>query len=593
MKEQKLSIEKREYSLPSVEENYKSGKWAIPIYQRGYVWSEDRRTKLLDSMLKGYPLGSILIWNHKNKQYILDGQQRTRSILRIREFPFQNLSEKTLADILNVKYEVSNALMLKRLIKYFAFLTREELSKVPFDNDSVDKIKNILEKHEKDLEFLGVDIKEASKALNIFIFNLNNPDGYKIHSIEINNASEKDAIHIFNRLNVQGIPLTKFEILSSKWSPYTIKIRNAKFKEIIKRLYSKHSEKIGIDNELRETLPGQMTPSEVLYSIVLNSIQNSNIYRSVFTNDKGLLEETHLDKWIWVFRVLAYSKGKTKEITDDKEADEKLGKIIQTNFVEEDLVEVMKFINKAVTLIEKKLPLLSVKTTSNKYIFAGFSKNMLISLLVQTFLKLWDGKKLLEKEWKTAHWNIIKDIIDNRWASSTNVSMMTTIKNFEYFNQEGSLNEKTIETLIDFKEEQQRKSIDRQRGFNDLVKFVISFAYAKHTKVKVYDFDYDHIVPHKYLENEKTSYGRNSIGNCGLLEASENRSKQATFNYEDFALDKLVKVSPKLKTEKQKAEYKDLMKLVAKNTNNDNVEILYKYRYEIIRDLFIESIMPE
>ena len=75
----------------------------IPTFQRDIVWEKENVKKLWDSIYKFYPLGSILVWktdiklqNHRKigghkisdgsfsrseYQYILDGQQRTTSLL--------------------------------------------------------------------------------------------------------------------------------------------------------------------------------------------------------------------------------------------------------------------------------------------------------------------------------------------------------------------------------------------------------------------------------------------------------------------------------------------------------------------------------
>jgi hypothetical protein len=77
--------------------------YQIPAFQRDVVWRQENVKKLWDSIYKFYPLGSILIWktdvklqNHRQigghqitdtsfsrteYQYILDGQQRTTSLL--------------------------------------------------------------------------------------------------------------------------------------------------------------------------------------------------------------------------------------------------------------------------------------------------------------------------------------------------------------------------------------------------------------------------------------------------------------------------------------------------------------------------------
>lgn len=40
-----------------------TGKLGLPDLQRGYVWRAAKVRDLLDSMLKGYPIGYLMIWD--------------------------------------------------------------------------------------------------------------------------------------------------------------------------------------------------------------------------------------------------------------------------------------------------------------------------------------------------------------------------------------------------------------------------------------------------------------------------------------------------------------------------------------------------
>jgi len=42
----------------------------LPAIQRDFVWSEDKISKLLDSIMRGYPVGIVLVWEtYKDIQY--------------------------------------------------------------------------------------------------------------------------------------------------------------------------------------------------------------------------------------------------------------------------------------------------------------------------------------------------------------------------------------------------------------------------------------------------------------------------------------------------------------------------------------------
>ena len=75
------------------------GNYALPEFQRGYVWNRDQVRKLMNSLYRGYPIGGLLTWvtpvdtsimrnggtgqAYGNVDLILDGQQRMTSLYGI------------------------------------------------------------------------------------------------------------------------------------------------------------------------------------------------------------------------------------------------------------------------------------------------------------------------------------------------------------------------------------------------------------------------------------------------------------------------------------------------------------------------------
>lgn len=78
----------------------KNGRIGLPDLQRPFVWKDNKVRELLDSMMKGYPIGYIMLWaspidyentrhigEHDNKMYkspddlVIDGQQRLTALL--------------------------------------------------------------------------------------------------------------------------------------------------------------------------------------------------------------------------------------------------------------------------------------------------------------------------------------------------------------------------------------------------------------------------------------------------------------------------------------------------------------------------------
>ena len=55
-------------TLNGVMAQVEAGKIVLPAMQRPFVWKEDRITKLIDSMLRGFPLGTALLWKTATMQ---------------------------------------------------------------------------------------------------------------------------------------------------------------------------------------------------------------------------------------------------------------------------------------------------------------------------------------------------------------------------------------------------------------------------------------------------------------------------------------------------------------------------------------------
>lgn len=83
-----------------------SGQVKLPMFQREFVWDKNQSAKLIDSILKGFPIGTFIFWKTREQLrsyreignhalpttpkgdyalYVLDGQQRITSLYAIRK----------------------------------------------------------------------------------------------------------------------------------------------------------------------------------------------------------------------------------------------------------------------------------------------------------------------------------------------------------------------------------------------------------------------------------------------------------------------------------------------------------------------------
>ena len=192
----------------------------IPQFQRDFVWEKERARKLMDSIIKGYPIGTFIIWKTKERlrsirniggiklpeppegdfvQYVLDGQQRMTSL-----------------------YTILKGLKIQRE------QGEEDFSEMYVDlqaTDSDDIIITDIEKFEKDRHIKLGDLlfgkiaklaKYPEKLQDKIDKFRTRIQSYNFSSILIKDAPLDVATEIFTRINVGGKPLSVFEIMVAK-----------------------------------------------------------------------------------------------------------------------------------------------------------------------------------------------------------------------------------------------------------------------------------------------------------------------------------------------------------------------------------------
>src|SRR3954451_11974548 len=95
-------MERTHVAIRQLVDRIDRGEIKLPEIQRGYVWKPAQVANLIDSLYRGYPSGSMLVWRPDEEvaerllriagsgkgpmavpQYLLDGQQRLTSLHRV------------------------------------------------------------------------------------------------------------------------------------------------------------------------------------------------------------------------------------------------------------------------------------------------------------------------------------------------------------------------------------------------------------------------------------------------------------------------------------------------------------------------------
>lgn len=221
----------------------KNGKIGLPDLQRPFVWKDNKVRELLDSMIKGYPIGYIMLWSspedYENTGHIgkndkiysqpddlvIDGQQRLTALLaalygvKIRDKNYKERNIKIAFNPLTREFEVWSKTYdtpewIKDISKAFEADDNHEISK--FRREFVKALNEYREKNEK-----PVLTQDEEDLIEDNIKTLLDLKLYFLPTLKINSkASEEDVSDIFVRVNSGGQKLTEKNFIETLLAVY-------------------------------------------------------------------------------------------------------------------------------------------------------------------------------------------------------------------------------------------------------------------------------------------------------------------------------------------------------------------------------------
>lgn len=198
--------------MPLFLENVVNGSYLIPKFQRDFIWTSKQIIDLFDSILKGFPIGSIIMWSpgdehfpvfdticgvpvniDSNSQcYILDGRQRLSSLVSVLLKKGEH-AQSFYVDMndLTVIRSIKKAIGPELLLLSEAY---DSISVV----DYISRIKNDPSVSAEQVEKYSENAKLVNKKLL----------SYEIGYITVLGGKIDDAVEIFSRLNSKGAEIT-------------------------------------------------------------------------------------------------------------------------------------------------------------------------------------------------------------------------------------------------------------------------------------------------------------------------------------------------------------------------------------------------
>ena len=204
----KMNIKVERELISTVLDKLKSGQLAIPRFQRDFIWAPKQITSFFDSIIKGYPIGSLIFWRPEKDRfkvqtniegihvetgdeefilYVLDGRQRLTSLISTLFDEGYN-HEKFYVNLEDLQVTYWNKANRQLTLKYIAL-------KDAFDPYKLVSYLSMLHQSESIQESAKSTYSENAKRLNKILLT------YEIGYIVVRGGNIEDAVEIFSRLN--------------------------------------------------------------------------------------------------------------------------------------------------------------------------------------------------------------------------------------------------------------------------------------------------------------------------------------------------------------------------------------------------------
>lgn len=198
-----------------------TGRIKIPKFQRDFVWTKEQSAKLIDSIIKGFPIGTFIFWKTIEElrhvknignvalpdpptgepvSYVLDGQQRITSLYAVRKGAIitKEGEETNYGDIcirLDNAVDSDEQIVMTQPPENGAYISVHKL----LTSDLTDLLENYP--------------VEQIKKIDVYKRRLTT---YDFSTIMISDYPLDVACEVFTRINTGGTELTLFEIMVAK-----------------------------------------------------------------------------------------------------------------------------------------------------------------------------------------------------------------------------------------------------------------------------------------------------------------------------------------------------------------------------------------
>jgi uncharacterized protein with ParB-like and HNH nuclease domain len=237
----KIRIKADKKRLSEYIEDFEKGNLQVPAFQRDFVWTNEQKLELFNSINKGYPIGSIILWhpdfeNEENYNkfggkelgsylipprsndffYIIDGFQRLSTLIGSLLHPEKaaqkgiKRNESDWQRNFNIVYNLKD--------EQFEINRSKGFDKLDFYQIPVYKLVDGKEffTFQRELSLFETDINVIENYISRYAERSLIFQNYEIPSINLYDGSITESIEIFQRLNSTGSRITADWVVSAR-----------------------------------------------------------------------------------------------------------------------------------------------------------------------------------------------------------------------------------------------------------------------------------------------------------------------------------------------------------------------------------------
>ncbi len=534
---------------------YGNKKVTIPEFQRRLVWSRKKQEELINSIKKGYPFGSLLMYKETDatgemEHYkLIDGLQRTQALRRYTDHPNSSFTKTHLSDELIefVAQELDRLSDQDCLSKQNKIKIRDVMLRWVWDSRGYTEadgwratglvnalISDVLELEEGTYDFYMANRELLSENrpfqawVTDFLNNIQKESdiGKAEVPIIIFTGPSRELPTVFELLNTQGTKLTRYEVFAAQWLDYRQPIKN---REIIDAIWKKYEalERHGFTLDVAQEAPDKQSRLERKYTLFEYLF---GLGQHLSHKYPKLFKAVALDRPSSAgFNLMSACLGLRANEAEMRKLPEKIHGLHLTT-LEAYLLEATGFVNNTLQ------PVLSFHPYGQTKPSHYHTELQIISMITTAFQARYNKNDLsVSKDWEDKRTKLRKhipmyylyDILRDDWKGSGDSKLHDIVNSERYLRQPPPTKELWLDTLNVWFNNNLNIRKHRKRYFKDEYPeyLLLRYIYAKKLKY-VQTYHVKHIVPIVQLISPLSYYSRysgpiNTIGNLALIDLPE------------------------------------------------------------------------